>query len=82
MNNDLVLGARMLGKNRIRHVPAALGRRVECLSGSLWITQSGDRRDIVLGPGEAFDFDHADGFVGALTESRYLLLQPCARAMA
>ncbi len=82
MNNDLVLGTRTLGKDRVRHVSAALGLHVECLSGSLWITQKGDRRDIVLEPGETFDFDHADGFVGAFAESRYLLLQPCARTSA
>ena len=51
MNNDLILGARTLAKGRIRHVPPHLGRRVECLSGALWITQDGDLRDIVLGAG-------------------------------
>jgi len=82
MNNDLVLGARVLGRNGIRRIPAALGRRVECLAGSLWITQKGDRRDIVLEPGQAFEFDHTEGFVGALADSRYLLLQPCVTAVA
>ena len=48
MNQDLINGTRSLDKGRIRHVHAEPGRRVECLSGSLWITQDGDRRDIVL----------------------------------
>jgi len=80
MNNDLILGARPLVKGRVRRVPAALGQRVECLSGSLWITQDGDRRDIVLGSGDSFEFDRAgNALVSALADSRYLMLQACAR---
>jgi hypothetical protein len=80
MNNDLQLGSRLLAKGKIRRVHDALGRRVECLSGSLWITQDGDSRDIVLSPGEAFDFDRrGDALVSALDESRYLLLDACVR---
>ena len=75
MNNDLINGARMLGKGRVRHVHAQNGRRVECLSGSLWITQDGDRRDIVLSAGEAFDFDRrGDALLSAFDDSRYLVL--------
>ena len=78
MNNDLISGARALGKNRIRHVRASVGRRVECLSGSLWITQDGDRRDIVLSAGEAFDFDRSGvALLSAFADSRYLLLDAC-----
>jgi Protein of unknown function (DUF2917) len=75
MNNDLISGTRVLGKGRIRHVHAWQGRRVELLSGSLWITQDGDRRDIVLKAGEAFDFDRrGDALLSAFDDSRYLLL--------
>jgi hypothetical protein len=75
MNNDLVSGARILDKGRIRHVHAQAGRRVECLSGSLWITQDGDRRDVVLAAGEGFDFDRrGDALLSAFADSRYLLL--------
>lgn len=81
MNHDLIRGARPLEKGRIRRVPAALGRRVECLSGSLWITQDGDARDIVLAPGESFEFDHTgDALISALADSSYLLLQACVAA--
>ena len=37
----------------------AQGTRIECLSGSLWITQEGDVRDVVLGPGEDLRLDRA-----------------------
>jgi hypothetical protein len=81
MNHDLSLGARPLAKGQIRCIPAALGRRVKCLSGSLWITQDGDGRDIVLAPGEGFEFDRpGDALVSALADSSYLL--PRARAPA
>ena len=75
MNNDLNNGARQLGKGHIRHVHGDKGRRVELLSGSLWITQDGDLRDVVLAPGEAFAFDRrGDALLSAFADSRYLLL--------
>ena len=78
MNQDLINGSRSLDKGRIRHVRAEKGRRVECLSGSIWITQDGDLRDIVLGAGEAFDFDRrGDALLSAFDDSRYLLLDAC-----
>jgi hypothetical protein len=83
MNNDLILGARALVKGRIRHVHAPLGKRVECLSGSLWITQDGDQRDVLLGSGEAFEFDRrGEALMSALADSRYLMLQACASSPA
>ncbi len=79
MNQDLINGSRNLAKGRIRHVSAERGRRVECLSGSIWITQDGDLRDVVLAPGEAFDFDRrGDALLSAFADSRYLLLDSCA----
>ena len=78
MNQDLINGSRSLDKGRIRRVHADKGRRVECLSGSLWITQDGDPRDIVLGAGEAFDFDRrGDALLSAFDDSRYLVLDGC-----
>jgi hypothetical protein len=75
MNNDLILGSKQIGKGSIRRIGSPLGRRIECLSGSLWVTQDGDRRDIVLAPGQSFVFDRSEGvLVSALGDSRYLLL--------
>jgi hypothetical protein len=80
MNNDLINGTRLLGKGHIRHVHGDKGRRVELLSGSLWITQDGDLRDVVLSPGEAFDFDRrGDALLSAFADSRYLLLDATTR---
>ncbi len=75
MNNDLVLGAEVLGKGTVRRVGHAVGRRLECLTGVLWITQDGDHRDVILEAGEAFTFDRSgDALISALADSRYLLL--------
>lgn len=83
MDNDLMLGARALGKGRIRRVHRALGQRVECLSGTLWVTQDGDIRDIVLGAGDTFAFDQpGDALISALDDSRFLLLETCGPAAA
>jgi hypothetical protein len=75
MNQDLLNGARTLGTGKVRHLHARNGRRVEVLSGSLWITVDGDGRDIVLESGQAFDFERAgDALLSAFADSRYLVL--------
>lgn len=83
MNSDLILGTRALEKGCMYRVAAALGRRVECLSGSLWVTQDGDGRDVVLEPGDGFEFDRPGvALLSALADSRYLMLQACKTARA
>jgi hypothetical protein len=83
MRNDLMLDSRALDRGRIRRVHRPLGRRVECVSGTLWITQDGDPRDIVLAPGDSFTFDHrGDALISALDDARFLLLETCAPATA
>ena len=78
MNQDLIQGARVLDKGKVRHLRAERGRRLEVVSGSIWITQDGDLRDIVLGAGEAFDFDRrGDALLSAFDDSRYLVLDSC-----
>lgn len=83
MRNDLIFDTRLLAKGRIRRVHRPVGRRVECVTGSLWITQDGDLRDIVLTAGESFAFDHqGDALISALDDSSFLLLETCAPATA
>ena len=83
MRNDLIFDTRLLAKGSIRRVHRPIGRRVECVSGSLWVTQDGDLRDIVLKAGESFAFDHkGDALISALDDSSFLLLETCAPATA
>ena len=75
MNQDLLHGARTISKGAIRHVHAENGRRVEVVSGAIWITQDGDPRDIVLESGDGFAFDrNGDALLSAFADSRYLVL--------
>ncbi|MBI3369686.1 MAG: DUF2917 domain-containing protein [Burkholderiales bacterium] len=77
MNTDLNQGAIALQRGELRHLPHAQGLRVECLTGSLWLTIDGDPRDIVLSPGEGFTVDRrGDVIISALDASRALLLLP------
>ena len=76
MRNDLIFDTRPLAKGGIRRVHHPLGRRVECVSGALWVTQDGDPRDIVLSPGDSFAFDQrGDALISALDDARFLLLE-------
>src|SRR5262245_29695608 len=46
-----------LAQRGIHRVEDGAGALIECLSGVLWITQSGDHRDITLSAGEDFRLD-------------------------
>lgn len=41
-----------MNKNELLSIARPLGRRIDCLHGSIWITQDGDSRDTVLSAGE------------------------------
>ena len=46
----------VLAKRAIHRLPAT-GHELVCNSGTLWITQDGDPRDIILNPGDRFVSD-------------------------
>ena len=45
---------RSLGKGELMVAPDPLGLRVDCFSGSLWITHDGDRKDLILEAGQSY----------------------------
>lgn len=55
----------------------AQGTRIQCHEGALWVTQEGDIRDIVIGPGDALTL-RAPGLtvVTAVQPSRLTLVEP------
>lgn len=55
----------------------AQGTRILCHEGALWVTQEGDIRDIVIGPGDALTL-RAPGLtvVTAVQPSRLTLVEP------
>ena len=50
-------GSICLARNQTLEIEQPLGFRIVCRSGSLWITQDGDQRDIIVESGDAFEFD-------------------------
>jgi hypothetical protein len=57
------------------------GHRVECVSGTLWITQDNDRRDIVLQPGDAFVLDRPGmAMISAISDATLIVLLPLPAA--
>lgn len=75
MNNDLKLPAITLHHAETHRIEAGKGLRVQCLTGTLWLTQDGDPRDIVLEAGDGATIEH-DGLsiVSALSDAQFLLL--------
>jgi Protein of unknown function (DUF2917) len=58
------------------------GDRVECLDGSVWITQDGDPRDVVLDAGESFTLDRpGTALVYALADARVVVQRPAGPAL-
>lgn len=50
-------GSICLARHQTLEIEQPLGFRIVCRSGSVWITQDGDPRDIIVGSGDTFDFD-------------------------
>jgi hypothetical protein len=76
-SNDLRGAAITLRKGELRRFEHALGRRIEALGGTLWVTLDHDPRDFVLNAGEGVDVDGSgDALVSALDDARFVLLEP------
>jgi hypothetical protein len=57
MNIELNQNGICLKPNQLVTVRGGLGKTVVCHSGSVWVTQDGDLRDVILRPGESFTLD-------------------------
>lgn len=75
MNTDLKLAATALRHGKVHRIESGKGLLLQCLSGTLWLTQDNDLRDIVLGPGEEATIER-DGLsiVFALSDAQFTLL--------
>ena len=77
MNLVSKTAATPLAHRRILNLSNRNGDRVECLDGSVWITQDGDPRDVVLEAGEGFTLDRpGTALVYALADARVAVQRP------
>jgi hypothetical protein len=77
MQNDLNLAAITLPRHTLRRLDDARGTLVSALAGTLWVTQQGDLRDIVLEAGDDTLIER-DGLtlIAALDDARFVLTAP------
>jgi hypothetical protein len=81
MNIKFDHAAVRLEADRFLRLQQSKGTRVECRSGSLWVTQDNDTRDYVLGPGQSLELEHGgDAIVFALLQSELMLTEPAPKA--
>jgi hypothetical protein len=79
MNTDLNLSATFLAKGRLQRIDDGAGTLVSCLSGTLWLTQEGDLRDIVLEAGDEARIERGGAsYLSALDNARFVLSRPSA----
>jgi hypothetical protein len=71
LNDPIYLKAR-----EILPIENGAGLEVKCLRGTLWITQSGDREDIIIDSGESFVLDRPGlSLVNALLEPALVIVK-------
>jgi hypothetical protein len=75
MNTDLNLSVTRLERGQLQRINDGEGMCVLNLEGSLWLTQQGDARDIVLEAGDVACIEHAGlTILSALRDARYVLM--------
>jgi hypothetical protein len=80
MSRKITQTSRHLNAREVLDVRDGQGMRVECLRGVLWITQSNDTNDIVVGGGESFMLDRPGlALISAPIGPADIVIQPAAR---
>lgn len=74
MHTDLKLPATWLKRGQLHRLQDARGSLVLCLGGTLWLTQEGQQRDIVLEAGDEALIEH-DGLsiLSALRDTHFVV---------
>lgn len=67
-----------LSKRQLLAVAGVRGARIESRRGSLWVTQDGDRRDVVLAPGETHVVERDAPVLVQALDTALLALRPAA----
>lgn len=78
MNLELNQDGLCLKRNQIVKVRGGLGHTIACDSGTLWLTQEGDMRDIILHAGDSFTLDHSGPALVQALEPGAISIAPAA----
>lgn len=75
---DIETSARIFGlsKRDVLSLKGRRGARIESRSGSVWVTQDGDLRDVVLNPGEAHVLDREGPVLVQALDVAQVVVQP------
>lgn len=80
MHTDLKLAATCLKRGQMQREQDARGSLLQCLSGTLWLTQEGEAQDIVLEAGDEARIEHAGlSILSALSETCFVLTRRTGR---
>lgn len=69
-----------LSKREVLALAGRPGTRIESRCGSIWVTQDGDLRDIVLAAGQAHVLDRAGPVLVQALDSALVAVRPSARS--
>jgi hypothetical protein len=83
MNIKLNQDELCLKRNQVVTVRGGLGHSIVCDSGTVWVTQDGDLRDIILRAGEAFTLDrNGPALVQAFEQGAISITRPVVQTRA
>jgi hypothetical protein len=82
MNLALANAGIVLKPEQFLRIQESQNSRILCETGSVWITQDGDPRDVVLGAGEQFMVDRPGQVVVFSLSGATLELRSCIHALA
>jgi hypothetical protein len=79
MDSSMSMALEQLAKGSLLKLRDAQGCGVAVFSGSLWITQEGDLRDVIVEAGDSMRLNRGGlAVIEALADTRLLLLDPIA----
>jgi uncharacterized protein (AIM24 family) len=81
MNIRIEQARLQLARHRYMEVVDGEGASMHCLAGTLWVTQDGDPRDVVLAPGESFTLDRNGVAIVYATDDAALCFSRSASAL-
>lgn len=81
MNLDLAEAGIVLKAQQFLRIDESQHARIRCEDGTVWITQDGDPRDVVLGAGQQFTVDRPGQVVVFSLSGATLELHSCIKAL-